>query len=162
MPSISGLRKIVLRGHYSEGGSEHDEGIVATGAISPGMNVVRTNAAEAQRRHTFAPGATAAGATGAGAAASGLKIATEQLNVLQGKNVDQSYPVGEAFSFENVQKGDIIQVLVKTGQTVVKTNGGSADSTGKWIVATVNTVVEFLEASGGALAADTLMRAQVL
>jgi hypothetical protein len=64
MPQISNPppNKIVLKGDYGQ----YEEGILATGAALPGMNVVRTTAAEAQKRGTYAPGATLAGGTGRG------------------------------------------------------------------------------------------------
>jgi hypothetical protein len=124
------------------------------------MNVVMTSAASVFERSTFAPGATPVGGTAAGAATPDIKIIKEDF--LSGKTIFDAYASGDNIFWHHCKAGDHIQVLVKSGQTVTKGLLGSADSTGKWIVATINGVVEFLEASGGALAADTHMRARVL
>ena len=79
----------------------------------------------------------------------------------EGKTIDDSYANGDGLFLHVCRPGDIIQVLVKSGQTVVKGNGGAADASGGWIVATVNSVGEFTEGSGGALGADTHMRLRV-
>jgi hypothetical protein len=55
-----------------------------------------------------------------------------------------------------------LQVLAKSGATVAKAGGMSADATGKFIADSTSPVVEALEDSGGALAVDTLIRARVL
>lgn len=153
MPQISNPphNKIVLKGDYGQ----YEEGPLAAEAY-PGMNVVMTNAAASQKRDTYTPGATAAGGTAAGAAASPVTLVRE--NQLLGKTVDDPYANGDNGLLFKPKKGDVCQVLVLSGQTVVKGNGVSANAAGKWIVATVNAVGEFLEPSGGALAADTLMR----
>lgn len=159
MASLDGSHKIVLKGGYTEGGTEHEEGI-ASGAITPGMNVVMTTAAEQFGRHTYAAGATPVGGTAAGAATPDIRIAKEDM--LQGKTIDGAYANGENFFWHQARAGDHILVLVASGQTVVKGNLGAAVASGKWNVGTISGVVEFLEGSGGALAADTHMRARVL
>lgn len=160
MPVITpNQNKIVLKASYSEGGTEGEEGI-ASGAISPGMNVVMTNAASSIGRDTYAAGATPVGGTSAGAATPYIKVAKE--DYLQGKTIDDAWATGNQFLFHQCKPNDVILVLVASGQTIVKGNLGAAIASGKWNVATVNGVVEFLEASGGALAADTHMRARVL
>jgi hypothetical protein len=76
--------------------------------------------------------------------------------------VDTAYAAGEQVPYHNCQPGDIVQIRVQSGQTVVKGNGASAVATGLWNVATVNSIAEFLEGSGGAaLTVDTLMRARI-
>jgi hypothetical protein len=152
-------RNIVLKAGYTDGGAEHDEGI-ASGAISPGMNVVMTTATATDGVHTYAAGATPVGGTSAGAATPYIKIAKEDR--LIGSTIDTAYATGARFFFHTCKPGDEIHVLVASGQTVVKGNLGAAVSSGKWNTATVNGVVEFLEATGGALAADTHVRAKVL
>jgi hypothetical protein len=61
------------------------------------------------------------------------------------------------------KKGDVIQVLVAAGQTILKGDGGWAIASGLWNGATtsVNRIGQFLEASGGALGANTHMRLRV-
>lgn len=151
--------KIVLKASYSEGGTEADEGI-ASGAVSPGMNVVITSAASSLGRDTYAAGATPVGGTSAGAATPHITIAKE--NFYEGKTVDEAYANGDNLYLHRCKPGDVIGVLVASGQTIAKGNGGAAIASGKWNVATVNSVVEFIEGSGGALGADTHLRARVL
>jgi hypothetical protein len=159
VPQITAHNRIVLKASYSEGGSQHEEGILAA-AGSPGMNVVMTSATERMKVHTITPGPTAVAAAGSGAAAGPVKLLKE--DVLNGRTVDTAYAVGEQVPYHNCQPGDIVQVRVQSGQTVVKGNGASAVATGLWNVATVNSVAEFLEGSGGAaLTVDTLMRARI-
>lgn len=153
---ITAHNKIVLKAGYTEGGAEHDEGI-ASGTIYPGMAVVMTTAAEVSKRHTYAPGASIS--EGSGGVLAGVKIAKE--DVLQGNTVDDAYTSGSTFLFHVCKSGDIVQVLVESGQTVTKGLGGAAVASGKWNTATTDAVGEFLEGSGGALAADTLMRLKV-
>jgi hypothetical protein len=160
MPSITpNLNKIVLKASFSAGGTEHDEGL-ATATTTPGMNVVMTTAADVQKRRSYAPGATPVGGTSAGAATPHITIVKEDM--LQGKTINDNYASGDNLQLHRCKPGDVIQVLVASGQTITKGNLGAAIASGKWNVATVNGVVEFLEASGGALGADTHMRALVL
>lgn len=156
MASISGANTILLK--FDEEGPFF-EGPLAAAAM-PGMNLVMTSAADTQQRDTFTPGATAAGGTAAGAAAGPVKILRE--DSLRGKTVNDAYAAGDnAFGYQ-CQPGDHIQVLVLTGQTIAKGNGGAAGVDGKWIVATTNARGEFIEGSGGAaLAADTLVRLRI-
>lgn len=155
MASISGARKIVLQGDQQN----WEEGPLAAVA-SPGMNVAMTNAADAQGRQTYTPAATKVGGTAAGAAASPIKLVLEDR--LQGKTIDQSYASGDNVFLYLPKKGDRCQVLVASGQTVLKGDPAYAIASGLWNVAAagaaINRVGEFLEASGGALGANTLMR----
>jgi hypothetical protein len=155
MASISGAKTIRLKGDYVQ----WEEGPLATAPALPGMNLVLAVNAQALGRDTYAPGATLAGGAGVGGA-SPIKLVIEQ--ALYGKSIADAYAVGENVRFIIPKKGDVVQVLVASGQTIVKGNGGSAAATGKWAVAATNAVGEFLEASGGALAADTHMRMRVL
>lgn len=160
MPSLSDKNQIVLKAGYTDGGAEHEEGIAAA-TTTPGMNVVMTTAARVFERDTYTPGATPLGGDSpAGAATPYIKIAKEDR--LQGKTIDDTTASGDPIFIHTCKTGDVIQVLVASGQTVTKGLLGAAISSGKWNVATNNGVVEFLEASGGALAADTHMRARVL
>lgn len=159
MPSISGNNKIVLKASYSEGGNESEEGPLAAIA-SPGMNVVMTTAADKFGLNTYTPGATPVGGTSAGAATPHITVVKE--NRFEGKTIDDAYASGDQGYYHKARAQDVIQVLVASGQTIAKGNLGAAVASGLWNVATVNGVVEFLEASGGALAANTHMRARVL
>jgi hypothetical protein len=82
-------------------------------------------------------------------------------DALQGKTVDDTFAVGDLIFLFIPKKGDVIQVRVLTGETIAIGGGLSANAAGKWVAATVNSAVEALEASGGALAADTLLRVRV-
>jgi hypothetical protein len=156
MASISGANKIVLKGDFGQ----HEEGPLAAIA-SPGMNVVMTTAVDALNRQTRTPGATPVGGTAAGAAAGPITVVKE--DPLSGRTINDAYASGENSFFFIPKKGDVIQVLVASGQTILKADGGFAIASGKWNGATVtiNRVGQFLEGSGGALAADTLMRLRV-
>lgn len=160
MASLSGNNKIDMRADWSP----HDEGIVSGAVIYPGMNVNLGVAAAVMEVHSYAPGGTDTVGTGTGATTvtGSMKIATELLNVLQGKTVNDSYPVGEAFSFFVPRRGDSFQVLVTSGQNFTKHDTLTAQSTGKFSVDASNPTVEVLEGSGGALAADTLVRVRCL
>lgn len=160
-PSISGKNKIVLKASFSEGATESEEGILSGGPASPGMNVVLQTAAAVQNRDTYAPGATRVGGTAAGAAVSPVKVLKE--DSLQGKTVSDAYATGDNLFIHQSKTNDVVQVLVASGQTILKGDGAFAIASGKWngATATINAVGEFLEASGGALAADTLMRVRM-
>jgi hypothetical protein len=156
MASISGANTILLK--FDEDG-QFLEGPLAAAAM-PGENLVMTSAADTQGRDTYTPGATAAGGTAAGAAAGPVKILRE--DSLRGRTVNDAYAAGDNAFIYVAAEGDVLQVLVLTGQTIAKGNGGSAGADGKWVVATVNARGEFLEGSGGAaLTVDTLMRMRI-
>jgi biotin carboxyl carrier protein len=143
------VNTIVLkqRGH-------HDEG-VADAAIRPG------EAIELAADGKFDPQASAQAAALKG----GLKVAKE--DALQGKAVDDAYAADDVVFFYSPVQGDHLQVLVKTGEDInvgdklVVEGGGSG-----LFVETAGTETKFqleaLEDSGGALAADTLLRVRVL
>jgi hypothetical protein len=57
---------------------------------------------------------------------------------------------------------DVVLCLVKSGQTANVADGLSADATGKFVIDATTPHVQALEATGGALAADTLIRVRVL
>lgn len=50
------------------------------------------------------------------------RIVTEQLNTLQGKTVDDQYPVGEVASTDVPMPGDRFNLLLKAGENVVPGN----------------------------------------
>jgi biotin carboxyl carrier protein len=155
MPSLSGQKTIVLKGE----GGVYQEGPLAA-AASPGMNVVMTAAVDQSGRDTYTPGATDAAAAGTTTAASAVKILRE--DALQGRTVDTPYAAGDNGFVYVPRPGDHLLVLVASGQTVAKGGGLAAVASGKWNGVAVGRVAESLEDSGGALAADTLLRARVL
>ena len=132
----------------------HDEGTLDTVA-SPGMHIQR-----ASDDHFDKSPATAAELV-----KSGFKIVKE--DALRGMTVDDDYEIGDKVFFYSPFRGDIINILVKSGETVVigsklMPEGGG---TGLWIVAAgteAQYAFESREASGGALGANALVRAECL
>lgn len=161
MPSLSGANTIVLRGGYTDGAAEHEEGILQ-GAAYPGMNLVMTAADEALGNHTFKADSTEYSGTGTDTTTvkGPIKIAKE--NALFGGTVDTAYASGDRVQIHIAKPGDILQVLVASGQSLDKGNGLTAGADGKWSKDTTNAIVEALEDTGGALSEDTLVRVRVL
>lgn len=159
MSNPAGYQKICLK--VSFGSATEDEGI-ASGAVSPGMNVNRTSASESMGRHTFAAGASPVGGTGIGAVAGPVYIVKE--DALQGKTIDDAYANGDNLFIHKCIPGDHILVLVAAGQNVGKNDFGQAIASGLWTRqgTNVNATVQFLEGSGGLLATNKHLRAVVL
>lgn len=97
--------------------------------------------------------------------AAGLKIAVE--DALQGRTVDDAYADGDQVFFYEPKNGDHLLVLVASGEniavgdTLVPTGGGD----GKFEEAggsETRYAFEALESTGGALAADTLVKVRCL
>jgi hypothetical protein len=132
---MAGNRTIVLKGH-----GHHDEGRCGT-AISPGMAVEMAADGE------FDPTVSAQAAALKG----GLKVAKE--DALQGKTIDDAYAVGDVLFYYEPEPGDVIHALVKAaaniavGDKLVVEGGGSG---------------LFVEAAGGALAANDHVKCKVL
>lgn len=161
MSSVSDNHRIVLKAGYTEGGAEHEEGIL-DGAAYPGMNVVMTQDPRDMERDTFTAGGTDYVGTGTGDTTTKAPIKVLKEDALQGKTIDDAYADGDVAFIHIAKPGDVLQVLVTSGQSVVKGDGLTAQSTGKWNVDATNSAVEALEGSGGALAADTHVRVRVL
>lgn len=161
MASISGNNRIIIKGKYTEGGVEKEEGRLKAAGY-PGMNVVSTADPDEMGRQVYTPGSTEYAGTGTNVTTvkAPLWLLTE--DAYQGKTVDDVYAADENCFVHLCSPGEIVQVLVKSGQTVVKGGGLTADSTGKFITDNTNAALLALEGSNGALAADTLMRARVL
>lgn len=143
-----GPHTIVLNGDGS-----YEEGPMATTGQA-GMNVVMTAASEQLMRDSYAIGVSLS-------TANHLKLLRE--DQLQGKTIDTTlYQVGDnAFVYVAVP-GDVVLLLVKSGATVNKADGLSADATGAFVVDNTAPKAQALEASGGALAVATHLRARVL
>ena len=95
----------------------------------------------------------------------GLKIATE--DGLQGKTIDNIYAIGDLVFYYIPLPGDIINVLVKAGQTIVLADnlvveGGGSGLAIKAAGTEARYQLQSLEDSGGALAANTVLQARVL
>jgi hypothetical protein len=161
MASISGANTIVLKANYNEGGANDEEGI-ASGAISPGMNVGMSPAADSQYRHTWAVAATDNLGTGTSNTGGRRRTYIAKEDTLQGKTVNDAYANGDNIFVHMGLPNDVVQVLVASGQTIAKGVGLSAGTNGKWTADTTLAAAEALEGSGGALAADTLMRVRLL
>lgn len=157
MASLSGYRKIVLKGDFGQ----HEEGPLLAIA-SPGMNLVMDVTAETQQRQSYTPGSTDYVGTGTGITTTKGPIKILKEDSLQGKTVDDAYAIGDNAFIYIPQPGDVLQVLAASGETIVKSSGMSAAATGKWAIDATNASVECMESSVGALAADTLVRVRVL
>ena len=143
------VNTIVLKGM-----GHHDEGLVGA-ATTPGMAI------ELQADGKYDPVVSAQ----ATALKGGLKIAKE--DALQGNTTTDAYALDDVLFFYSPVPGDHIHVLVKSGTDVdvgdtLVVEGGSSGL----FVETAGTETKFqleaLEDSGGALAANTLLRARVL
>jgi hypothetical protein len=161
MASISGANKIVLKGKYSEGGAEHEEGRLRAAAY-PGMNVTMTNDPDELGRQVYTPGATDYAGTGTDVTTAKAPIWIVKENSSEGETVDDAYAADDNAFIHMASPGEVLQVLVASGQTVAKGGGLTANSAGKWVTDATNAAVIALESSGGALAADTLLRVRVL
>ena len=142
--------QILLRGDAEN----YEEGVLDTVA-SPGM------ALELQSDGKY----DQVQSTSAEAAKARVRLLREDR--LQGKTVDDAYAIGDVAQMYPLRRGDRVQVLVKSGQTVAVGANGVVEGggSGLFIVAAgseTNYHVEFTEASGGALAANTLLAAEVL
>lgn len=159
--SISGASKIVLKGKYTEGGVEHEEGRLAVAGY-PGMNVVMRNDHEEQGRQVWQPGSSEYAGTGTNVTTvkAPLRILVE--DAYQSHTVADAWEADDACRFHICSPGEIIQVLVASGETVLRGSGLTANSAGKFVVDATNAAVEALEPTGGALASDKLVRVRVL
>src|SRR5262245_18931649 len=111
MPSISGNHTIVLKSAYTQGGTTDEEGI-ASGTITPGMNVGMSPAADSQMRHAWAPAGSDTLGTGTTNTAGRRRIAVAKEDTLQGKTVDDSYASGDNVFVHMAAPNDVLQVLV--------------------------------------------------
>lgn len=161
MASISGNNKIVIKGKYTQGGVEAEEGRLLAAAY-PGMNVVMANNFDEQGRQCYTPGSTEYAGTGTDVTTVKAPIWILKEDALQGSTVDTAYAADDVGFIHMASPGEILQVLVLSGQTVAKGGGLTANTAGKWVTDTTNAAVIALESSGGALSLDTLMRVRVL
>lgn len=132
----------------------HDEG-VAGGAITPGM-AVELQAAGNYLQQSSAQAAALKG---------GCKIAKE--DALQGKTLTQPYANGDQLFFYTVMPGDHIHVFVKAGQNIAVSDKLVVEGGGSGLfVEAAGTETKFqfeaLESSGGALAANTHIKARAI
>ena len=127
---------IVVNGMYGR----HSEA-VAAGAITPGMGV------ETQSDGTVDVGA-----------ANTKRILIAKEDALQGKTVSDAYAADDqVFRYEPLP-GDECQLLALSGETIVVGSLLQLNAAGKWVV-NVAGRMEAVEASGGALGADALIKA---
>lgn len=159
--SISGKNRIVLKAGYTQGAAEHEEGELVTAAY-PGQNVQMGVATEVMQRHQWNPGNTDNVGTGTSTTTTKNPVRVLKEDALQGKTILDQYAANSGCFVHIAKPGDVLQVLVLTGQNIAKGDGLSANSTGKWVGDATNAAVEAIESSGGALAADTHMRVRVL
>lgn len=158
MPSISGNNQIGLKIDFAQ----HEEGPLVS-AAKPGQNVKMSPAASQQGRDSYAPGGTDYVGTGTAVTVTGgQQVMVLDIDGLSGRTINDAFAAGENVKIIIPKKGDVLQVLVAAGQTVLKDRGLSAGLDGKFITDLTNPSVQALEASGGALGADTHMRVRVL
>lgn len=137
-----------IRGHQ-------DEGKAGVATIKPGMAI------ELQADGKYDPMVTAQ----AGALKRNLQIAKH--DILQGKTVDDAYAVDETVFFFHALPGDLVAVLVKSGEDIDFGEKLCVEGTTSGLfIAAAGTETKFqlesLEDSGGALAADSLMFCRVI
>ena len=155
--SVSGCSTIVVMGQFGV----FEEGPLNSAAY-PGMNVQMGVATDVMGRHYWSPGSTDYIGTGTGQTTVHGSVKVLREDALQGNTVADAYASGDNAFIYIPRSGDIIQVLVTSGQTVAKGDPLTAQSTGKWNVDATNGTVEALESSGGSLSGDKLMRVRVL
>ncbi len=144
-------RTIVLKGNAK---GHHDEGVLDTVCL-PGMHIQMA----ADGKYDKSP------QTSAELVKRGPKIVKE--DALQGKTILDAYAVGDRVFYYVPKKGDHLLLLVKTGANIavgdqIAPEGGG---TGLFIEAAGTEAAYFaeaLESTGGALAADTLVKCRVL
>jgi hypothetical protein len=161
MASISGNQKIVLKARYSEGGAEHEEGILEAAAY-PGQNVTISPAAADQEVHHWNPDGTDYAGTG-----TDITVVKGSINILcedslQGLTILDQYSAGGRARIHKALSGEHLQVLAASGENWSKGDGVKADTTGKWVADSTNPVAVALESTGGALGADAHVRVLVL
>jgi hypothetical protein len=161
MASVSGNNKIVLKGKYTDGGCEHEEGILDAAAY-PGMNVVMGTAAADQEVHHWRPDGTDYAGTGTDITVSKGGMTLVKENALEGGTVDDAYDSGDRAFLHHCSPGEHVQVLAISGENWSKGDGVKAFTDGKFIADSTNPVAIALESTGGALGADTLVRVRVL
>lgn len=140
---------IVLKGK-----GHHDEGVLGT-AAAPGEAIEL----QADGDYDRLVSAQAAALKG------GLKIVKE--DALQGKTVNDAYAAADTVFFYSPLPGDHVQVLVKSGQDIdvgdlLIVEGGSSGLFVEAAGTETKFQIEALEDSGGALAANTLIKGRVL
>lgn len=135
---MKNVNTIVLKGM-----NHHEEGKAAAAGILPGQAV----ALDANGEYGLAADAT-----------KGLKFVKE--DALQGKTIEDAYADGDLLFLYQPVAGDHIHVLVEAGQTVAIGDTGTIVAGYAQVSATKT--FEFYEASDGALAADTHLKARIL
>lgn len=165
MSNPAGYNKISLKGDQH---NVYDEGLLVTAPATPGMNLVMTTAANVFERQSYAPGAAPAGVAGQIASPGRAAIVIENsigpavIGTGVMGTIDTAYAVGDTVRFIRPLPGDEFLAFVKSGQTVTKGGLMAPDATGKFIVAAAGATVEALDASTGALGADTHIRVRAL
>jgi hypothetical protein len=129
-------------------GGVKDEGEMDA-AVYPGMNIVRASDGN------YDPGAGAAEA---------MMVHLVLEDALQGKTTADAYADGDKVPFVIPKRGCIYNVRVSAGETVVIGSLLVANTDGDFIVEDAEGRAQFIaqEASGGALAADTLIKARAV
>lgn len=143
-------KTIVLRGHDK---GHHDEGVLGAGVCTPGMAI------ELQAAGTYLQATSAIGE----AVKKGVRIVKE--DALQGRTLLDAYAANERVFFYIPVHGDIINIFVKSGQNIVIGDDLVIEGTGSGLfVEAAGTEAKYhfeaLESSGGALGANTHLKAR--
>lgn len=137
--------------------SHHEEAKAAAAGILPGMALEMDANGEVNQvqatKAEFLKGVA------------GLKIAEE--DALRGKTVDDAYADDSQVLYRDLQPGDEFNALVKAAEDIAVGDTGVVEGGGSGLfVEAAGTEakynVEFLESSGGALAANALLSARVI
>lgn len=158
--SFSGTAKIVVKGKYTQGGAESEEGVLKVAAY-PGQNVTLCNDFDQQGRQVYTPGSTDYAGTGTDVTTAKSPIWLLKEDPLQGSTIETEYAAGDTVPIHMCSQGEVVQVLALSGENIQKGEGLTANSAGKWVVDTTNAAVIALETTGS-LSADTLLRVRVL
>lgn len=137
---------IVLVGELER---KYEERRAGEAGIKPGM-LLQFNASDEVIKHATA---------GAGLGAQVI-VATE--NDFLGRTIDDAYADEELVHCHVAQPGDVLNLVVATGQTITPAVYGTSNGDGKWKVAgaTDDKLVQFTETV--TTAADTFVAARVL
>lgn len=134
------------QGHIEEGEIVSDYGYLGDPLVYPGMGVQRT-----------VDGIDVG--IGAATGARGV-VAVAIEDHLLGKTIEDPYVEGGTCRFVVPMVGDEVQVLVAEGQNLAVGAMVVCNTSGLWIAATAeaNQPFQVMEATGGALASDSLVR----
>ena len=131
---------IVLRGK-----GHHEEAVLLTGTVLPGQPVIVAGSENAVVLSN-----------------AGIPFWIVKEDALQGRTVRIAYKAGEKLFIYKPLPGDVISVLVASGQTIGDGTQAVLGAGGKFVAGSVDSIGYFLDTSDGApLAEDTLMSVRI-